>query len=134
MIVKSTRIWLILLLAVLLPVRSAMAAAMLCPPAGVGTQSEVHLEGVLHDDGAASLVASDHAAHHHGSSEDQSNDDASTADKCNVCSAFCSVTPLLSSVGASLAVREPSTTSFPDLSTPAVTFLSDGQERPPRST
>ena len=42
---KHFRLWLLLLLAVLLPVRGAFAAAMFCPPAGVGTQSEVRAPG-----------------------------------------------------------------------------------------
>ncbi|MEO6745275.1 MAG: DUF2946 family protein [Caldimonas sp.] len=130
---KTTRLWFILLLAVLLPVRGAMAAAMLCPTAGVGTQTEMHLNGGHHGDTETAQPSHAHAGHDHGSSGHEDQDHASTQDKCNVCSAFCSVTPLVSSFSAEFSRREPAPASFPELSTPVLTFLSDGQERPPRS-
>ncbi len=147
---KILRFWLLMLLAVLLPIRGAVSAAMMCPPAGVGTQSEVR--GMNHPMGHSSVHHGepamaghhDHAAHDHGShgnpatvdaagADDQGTGPTGSVDKCNVCSAFCSVTPLVSSA---LTVLEPlasAPTVFPALSAPVPAFLSDGQDRPPRS-
>lgn len=129
---KVLRIWLLVLLAGLLPVRGAAAAAMLCPPAGVGTQSEVPLmdhQAVGHDhqDGTAASVQHVHddgAQHDHG---------LSGQDQCNLCSAFCSLTPLVSEHAGVAEPRDLATNRFPGFSAPAPSFLSDGQERPPRS-
>lgn len=136
---KHYRFWLLLLLAVVLPVRGALAAAMLCPPAGVGMQNEVQLldhhaghHGMMDESLAVGVL--DHGAHHDGSANvDDDGTSASAQDKCNLCSAFCSATPLLSSLPPSTLPQDPVATVFPDLFAPAPSFLSDGQERPPRS-
>jgi hypothetical protein len=128
---KLARIWLLLLLAVLLPVRGAVAAAMLCPVGSSGMQSEVLGEHAGHHDMDHDGTGHREAGHDHvGHHEDH---DHGTTDKCNMCSAFCSLTPLLSDVPA---IPEPGALpaiKFPDFSTPAPSFLSDGQERPPRT-
>ncbi|WP_077036323.1 hypothetical protein [Pelomonas sp. KK5] len=111
---KTLRICFLLLLAVLLPLRGAVAAAMLCPVGSAGMQSELR-------------VAPEHAGHDHGSHHE------SASDKCNMCSAFCSITPL---VGPTITLPEPiepAVLEFPELSAPPPDFFSDGQERPPRS-
>lgn len=130
---RTVRVWLLLLLAVLLPLRGAVAAGMLCPVAGSGIQSELmaHAHPASHrmmDDSAGH----DHAAMHHEHSSDGHHDHGA-ADKCNMCSAFCSVTPLVSSLPTLFEPLDMAATSFPDLSAPAPTFVSGGQERPPRS-
>jgi hypothetical protein len=132
--VKLLRIGVLVLLAVLLPVRGAMAATMFCQPAGGGHDAI----GVI-DHGAATADpvsghapadrGHDHARHGHGGG----TPDHSTQDKCNVCSASCSSLPLPS---ASTGIEEPSvlaSVSYRDLPAPAPTFQSDGQERPPRT-
>jgi hypothetical protein len=129
--VKILRLWLLVLLAVLLPVRGAMAGAMLCSPAGVGTQQELR---TLHEHAAdSSAQAGPHAGHHHlqAAHHDEAADPGH--DKCNLCSAFCSLTPLLSDMPGVPPPLEVPAESFPDFSAPAPSFLSDGQERPPRS-
>jgi hypothetical protein len=130
--VKSIRIWLLVLLAVLLPVRGAVAAAMMCPQSTAAEQAETRgtpttqtqtdhhefmsaTEGHGHDQQT-------HEEHHSGSSE-----------RCNFCCDFCSVTPILSGFPALAPLQELSALSFPALLAPAPSFLSDGQERPPRS-
>ncbi|HEX6703782.1 MAG TPA: DUF2946 family protein [Albitalea sp.] len=133
---KSLRIWFLLLLAVLLPVRGAMAAAMLCPPAGVGMQGEMrlmdhHAAGHHHQAADGLQHEHDHATHDHSSGGH--DDGKSSQDSCNLCTAFCSVTPMVSNPPTVAAPQELSATTFPDLSAPAPSFLSDGQERPPRS-
>jgi hypothetical protein len=140
--VKSLRIVLLLLLAVLLPMRSAIAGAMLCPVTGAGTQAELNLAhaatahhalddalGGAHDHAAGAhhhaAGAHDHGAHHeHGG----------PSDKCNVCSAFCSAVPLIGSLPELLPPLDAVAMAYPDDSAPAPSFLSDGQERPPRSS
>lgn len=127
--VKLLRIWLLVLLAVLLPVRGTMAAAMLCLPAAGGTPSEMPLmehDGAGHHDHASHEAA----GHDHGGHHDQSK---FSQDDCDLCAAFCSVTPLASATPVVVASLDPPTTTFPDLLAPAPSFLSGGQERPPRS-
>ncbi|MFT3817844.1 MAG: DUF2946 family protein [Rubrivivax sp.] len=115
---KLLRIWLLVLLAVLLPVRGAMAASMLCPPAGGESRTE------------ARLMASSH--HRHGDGTHKHHEPAHD-DKCNLCSASCSLTPMPSHVAGIAEPRHLAGISYPPLSAPAPSFVSDGQERPPRS-
>ena len=133
--VRTVRIWLLLLLAVLLPIRGAAAAAMLCPVAETGRQVELRLhdQSIGHHAVDESAQA-DHASVHpdHAAGGHPHDDGAGQPDKCNMCSAFCSVTPLVGSLPTVLAPLDSAAASFPDLSAPAATFLSGGQERPPR--
>jgi len=137
-VVKSLRVWLLVLMAVLLPLRGALAAAMMCPVAGAGVQTEAQVAEPAHDHGHAHghgnggthgghELTSEHVDHH----DFASIGDAS--DKCNLCSAFCSVT---GAVSASSPAAEPQSvaTIFPRLYAPPPDFVSGGQERPPRST
>lgn len=137
---KPLRFWLLLLLAVLLPLRGALAGAMLCPPAGSGVQTEVqfasqtstpaeHVGAHLHSE-------HDHAsahAHHHASQSPDAGASLTAHDRCDVCSAYCAVTPLPSEP-TTIALSQPLVDAdFPDLYAPAPNFVSGGQERPPRS-
>ena len=102
---------------------------MLCPPAGVGTQSELRLSAA--DDDA---VGHTHAVDEHTHADASHHDHGQPgSDKCNLCSAFCSITPLLSAMPSVPQPFDLTAASFPDLAAPAPSFLSDGQERPPRS-
>jgi hypothetical protein len=114
--VKLLRVWLLVLLTVVLPVRGALAAAMLCTPTGMkGHESSLMVEqGDCHGHGA---VAQDTAGH----------------DKCNLCSASCSCPPLPSAIAGIDEPQAVTAASFPEVSAAAPTFLSDGQERPPRT-
>lgn len=110
---------LLVVLALLLPLRGAVAAAMTCHLAGAGAVA------------VAAAAHAEHAAHDHAAQADASAPAAS--DKCNLCAASCSLTPLL---GAPPSVIEPSAAAavrFPVLDARAPSFLSDGQERPPRT-
>jgi DUF2946 family protein len=121
---KTWRICLLLLLAVLLPVRGAVAASMLCPIAK--STQENH---AVHD----------HAAMEHplagmgGSDDGHSGHDHTASDNCNMCLAYCSLTPLASKSPTPLEPLAPATVKFSELSAPAPSFLSEGQERPPRT-
>ena len=59
---KHLRVWLMLLLVVVLPVRGAMAAAMLCLPQDGPQSQEVMVQHL----GGDSSNAHDHAQHGHG--------------------------------------------------------------------
>lgn len=134
---KSLRVWLLVLLTVLLPLRGALAAAMMCPVAGIGVQPEVQLAEKAHDHGHAHTHAS--GGDHHGAeltSQAADHHDfagvGDPADKCNVCSAFCSVTGMVSGT-ATAAEPQTVATVFPQLYAPPPSFIPDGQERPPRT-
>ena len=139
---KSWRIWLLLLLAVLLPVRGAVAAAMMCSVAGSGVQVELAMGAY-----SAGHEAMDEAMSHSGSHDHASghahpgvaSDDGhpghnhAASEGCNVCSAYCSVTPLVSAMPTLAEPLGPTTVKFSDFSAPSPSFVSDGQERPPRT-
>lgn len=136
---KLLRIWIVVLLAVLLPIRGAMAAVMPCAPSSGVSQAEMHVQvdadeadGHRHHAGHGDAVqAGEHAAHDHDDPSSPDHDHASQ--KCNMCSASCSVPPM---PAASAGLIEPTVlteASYPELAAPAPTFQSDGQERPPRT-
>lgn len=133
---KHFRLWLLLLLAVLLPVRGAVAAAMFCPPAAAGTHSEFLVADEAMGQhtmasATAESAAHEHAVRDHGSAAD--DESLGTHDNCNLCSAFCSATPFVGSLPTMPTLQDVAATAFPDLLAPPPSFLSDGQERPPRS-
>jgi hypothetical protein len=142
--VKSWRICLLLLLAVLLPVRGAVAAAMLCPVAGSGAQLELAMVGQSAGHAAMDAAMShDHTGGHdhasgHGHAADTSADgqaghDRAASEACNACSAYCSLTPLVSSLPTLAEPLDPTAVKFSDFSAPPPSFVSGGQERPPRT-
>lgn len=135
--VNLSRPWLLVLLAVLLPIKTAMAAAMLCAPAGVGLQGELVAVqpsvARLHEHSANAGMTHEHAAHEHGSAASDNAGPGGPHDRCNICSAFCSATPLVSSLPVVLVPPVHSAALFPECSAPPPSFLSDGQERPPRT-
>ncbi len=129
---KRLRIWLLLLLAVLIPVRGAMAASSLCLPPG---SVQGGIAAIEHHGGGMASPLHDHEQHGHaiGVSIEQNEDSAfATPDDCNLCASFCTLTPLAS---ASLDLRHPhaQATLNPAPSVPAPSFVSDGEERPPRT-
>ena len=138
---KSWRAWFLLLLAVLLPIRGAVAAAMLCPMASSGVQAEVVLGG--HGLGHAAMDHAQAHAHEQGLSHTHAatasdgdghpTHDPSGSDKCNLCSAYCSLTPLLTSVASLAEPLDLPMVRFADLTAPPPSFVSGGQERPPRT-
>ena len=129
---KLFRTWLLLLLVVLLPVRGAMAAAMLCLP-----QSDAKSEMVVvdhHGNGSASN-GHDHAHHSHdGSAAQQKHDGSAAVDShdCNLCASFCSLTLLISDLPDWRHLPAQADLN-PAPSAPVPSFVSDGEERPPRT-
>jgi len=132
---KTLRICLLLLLVAMLPLRGALAAAMMCPPTGTGTTHHASPGPVHpHDHHAMTAAAShDHAGHAHPTTE-HGDHGSSGAQSCNLCCDFCSVTPIIASLPTVPAPSDLGTIQFPDPCAPAPSFLSDGQERPPRSS
>lgn len=128
----------------LLPVRGAVAAAMLCPVGGSGVQSELRLQdhpighpsvdrAMAHDHGGSRDGSHGHASggHDHGGDHDAQHQ--SGQDRCNMCSSYCSLTPLVSSAPTLPEPLGLAAIKFSDLTAPPPDFFSDGQERPPRT-
>jgi hypothetical protein len=135
--VTSLRLWLILLLAVLLPLRGALAASMTCPVAGSGMKTGTQMAEQAHEHGHAHSHGT--GVDHHGAELTSVTGDhhdvtgaGEASDKCNVCSAFCSVTGLVSGT-AEVAKPQRLATVFPHPFAPPPSYFPDGQERPPRS-
>jgi hypothetical protein len=122
-------------MAVLLPVRGAVAAAMLCAPVGAAHHQEVRVHDLL----GTQQLATDSATHHpdladhtpHG--HDDHGSSSGTSDKCNLCSACCSVVPMVSRPPTVAVPPGVTDVLFPSVSAPAPSFVSAGQERPPRT-
>jgi hypothetical protein len=138
--VRSFRLIILVLLCVLLPVRGAMAATLLCPGgagAPIAAASAAHAHHAMHDHHAEGTMAADHAAHHlHASPEVPTTDGASGEHPttCHFCASGCCMASLLGTVPT---LGEPVVTAraiFPTLTAPVAAFQSDGQERPPRTS
>jgi hypothetical protein len=142
---KPLRIWL-LLLAVLLPVRGALAAAVLCPAAAAGTQATRAMseQSAGHEAMGHALSheqspehSHEHSAgHHHAADaphEGNPGHDHAASEGCNTCAAYCSLTPLVSELPRLAEPLGSAAVKFSDLRAPPPSFVSGGQERPPRT-
>jgi hypothetical protein len=124
--VRQLRIFILVLLAVLLSVRGAVAAAPLCPH-GEATSSVAML--------AEQPAHAMHAAHHHAGA-DAPDRDSSAHDHPSTCHFCASGCCMASMVGTVPSLAQPGLTSsvaFPALTAPVTGFQSDGQDRPPRT-
>ena len=126
--VKLFRTWLLLLLVIVLPVRGAMAAAMLCLP-----QNDAKAERVVvdHHGGGLASAGHDNAQHSHDGSAAQ-QEGAGDSHDCNLCESFCSLTLLISDPPH---WRHPPAQAALNVapSAPVPSFVSDGEKRPPRT-
>jgi hypothetical protein len=128
--VRQLRIFILVLLAVLLSVRGAVAAALLCPH-GEGTSSVA----MLAEHPAEQPDHAMHAAHHHAVA-DAPDRDSSAHDHPSTCHFCASGCCMASMVGTVPSLAQPGLTSsvaFPALTAPVTGFQSDGQDRPPRT-
>ena len=133
---KHLRVFILVLLAVLLPIRGVMAATMLCPE-GVGSNltliAPVHKQNDMH---TGHDMHSDHSAAHHHSSTDASDDSSSSGEhpaNCHFCASGCCMPSMVATVPC-LGLPGPiSSVRFPALTAPLPAFHSDGQDRPPRT-
>ncbi|OGA99553.1 MAG: hypothetical protein A3E25_12655 [Burkholderiales bacterium RIFCSPHIGHO2_12_FULL_69_20] len=138
---KNLRALLLVLLAFLLPVRGAMAAAMLCPGAGAQGVAVVAPEAVepghMKAHAADGLPASHAAMNHHASNADRSGEAAANPGEhqpgCQACANSCCVTPLAFAPPLVIAPHPITSVAFPALSVPVPAFQSGGQDRPPRT-
>jgi hypothetical protein len=127
---RTARALFVIFLALLMPLRAAVAGAMLCPTGGDAVSHQQHQQPGMYDDSVAAH------AHHEGMHHDAAPPSpASHAHDggCNLCASFCSMTPMPSSAPTIEASMLAATLSYPALQAPAPSFQSDGQDRPPRS-
>jgi len=130
---KTLRFWLVLLMAVLLPLRGAVGAALLCP---MDSSAEPALVMQVHD----MCDAHEHAPspHSHGDRHDHADGDHDHADhadhdKCNLCVALCAVTPMVSDPPALPVPPLLGALPCPACTDSPPSFVPDGEKRPPRS-
>jgi hypothetical protein len=116
--VKSLRLWLLVAIAVLLPIRGVMAAALPC-------MNMAH--------GAASVAAPWAHAHHHDASGHHHHPGQAGADKCNACASCCTAPPMMATFSPAVAPLALPSVPFPAVTVALPTFVSEGPERPPRS-
>lgn len=135
-LVKHLRVFLLVLLAVLLPVRGAVAAAMLCagpaPVAVVADAAHAH-HGADHGVDQPAHDAGHHEAGHGAGHDGHDADHAHQGNACPTCASGCCVTPLAVQPPSVQAPAEIATVAFPALTAPAPAFQSGGFDRPPRT-
>lgn len=135
---KNLRVVILVLLALLLPVRGAMAAAMLCPGEGSGASAVVAVvEGDVAMPAEHGLHNEQATSHHHPSDGHASDHDTSVSGghptACQVCVSGCCLAPL-AFAPPSVQVRVLTTSAVcPALSLAIPAFESGGQDRPPRT-
>lgn len=140
---KTFRLLLLVLLALVLPFRGALANVAYC--AG-GPGALEHAVSQPHDHGPAQgdhdghhehhEHAADHAADHAsvGSAPGEAADPSAggSVDRCNLCSASCSATPFVSAPPDLPTPVVVAQAAYPALCAPPPSHPSEGQERPPR--
>lgn len=130
---KLLRLSLILLLAVLLPVRGALAGAMLCAPA-MPAQAPAPMVATDHHPGHVAAQAHDAHNAHDGQDRHGAHGKAdATHQACTPCAAFCSLMQLADTGHPLVTAAALPAASFPPLAAAAAHFERDGPERPPRS-
>ncbi|HOB93754.1 MAG TPA: hypothetical protein PK306_10935 [Aquabacterium sp.] len=135
----SLRLLVLLLMAVLLPLRGTLAATQPCMGAGGGSAAVVQAAPAGHEGGhladhLAEHLADHHAGHHQAPADDAGTPaDADTGPHGSGCQASaCCLMPLASAPPAAAALRLDNRLRFPALVTPEPAFQSGGQDRPPR--
>ncbi len=137
-VLMKLKYWLVLLLAVILPLKGAMAsAAMLCHSQASQQVVEIH-EHEAHSMHNAHSAHASHVASESDSAVHQHSDGADTGDTpsyatCLACAAVCGASPLPVALSLSLPVLEPARDwrGLALLEPPDA--VSAGLERPPRS-
>lgn len=130
------RTFILVLLAVLLPIRGAVAAVMLCPGDAAATGAVAVAEHSHHDMHAGHDVGAHQMAthdHHRGDpSAEASSGTHSPA--CQFCAGGgCCVTPLAFAPPSVASPAAMSSAAFPALTARVTAFYPDGQDRPPRT-
>lgn len=134
--VKSLHIFMLVMLALLLPLRGAVAAGIPCCDEHRGATQPLIMEHSSDHHHAAQTEPGSIAAHQHGHSAFSDQPDSVTtahAGNCNTVSSCCTVSPMLSTLPTIEVPVGVSRQSFPTLPAPAATFHCEAHERPPRS-
>lgn len=128
---KLLRIWLLVLLAVLVPLRGAIAAAAVCPDGSPHAHSasgkHMHVHGHSEAAGMGHMHVVAAADPAHGAHLDHEGG------KCSVCCASCTASANAPTFSLTVVPLEASSSEFPPLTAGVPAFVSEGQERPPRS-
>lgn len=133
---KHLRILILVLMSILLPIRGAVAATMLCPQGEAARTAAVIAGQGHHGMHADPEMHADHSMAHHHAVAEASSDDSSSADHATTCHFCASGCCMASIVGTGPSLGEPSLTSpiiFAALTARIPAFESDGQDRPPRT-
>jgi hypothetical protein len=129
---KNLRFWLVVLIAVLLPLRAAVGAVVLCP---VGSGAEVMLAHAHDTGGVHEHAAAPQDGHHtHHDPHDGHHQHTDADGKHKLCVAFCSVVPMVSDAPTVPVLSAPGAVRFPACANALRSFVPDGEKRPPRST
>jgi hypothetical protein len=134
--VKSLRTFILVLLTVLLPIRGAVAAAMLCPGEKAMASTFAAAAPPEHDKHASHGMQAHHSATHghaHGGASDESPSDGH-ATACQFCAGGGCVTPLAFAPPSVQSPRVTASAAFPELTARISAYHTDGQDRPPRTT
>jgi hypothetical protein len=128
--VKLLRILLLVLLAVLVPLRGAIAAAAVCPDGAPHFHSASGKHMHMHGNSAGGMehlhaIADVEPAHQAHVEHDSG--------KCSVCCASCTASANAPTFALTVVPLEASSSKFPPLTAGVPAFVSEGQERPPRS-
>jgi len=125
---------LLVLIAVLLPVRGTLAAVAHCA-GGSNEPATVHAVGQNHDHAhhETSHGHTDAVEVHADAPADGQDPAVGDAVNCNLCTASCAATPFVSSAPATAVPLSLVATSFAALTAPPSSHASEGPERPPRS-
>jgi hypothetical protein len=143
--VKHLRTFILILLTVLLPIRGAVAAAVLCPgeattlDAGMNAVHGQHGVQGEHAAAAENQAVHDHSSHPSHSSNSHGDEHNGTssgghATACQFCAGGgCCVTPLAFAPPSLELPRLIASATFPVLIARVTAFYPDGQDRPPRT-
>ena len=132
---KQLRLFILILLSVLLPVRGALAATMLCPE-GEATGTAVAVAGHEHHELQSDPAPhADHSAAHHHAGEAANSDESPSGEHpttCNFCASGCCMASICGVVPCVAPLGPTASVVFPLLTAPIPAFQSGGQDRPPR--
>lgn len=133
---KYLRTFILVVLAVLLPIRGAVAAAMLCPGEATAIGA-VAIAGHGHHDMHAGqeLDAHQQAAHAHSHEHTSSDSSSGThSPACQFCAGGgCCVTPLAFAPPTVVSPMLTASAAFPALAARVTVYYPDGMDRPPRT-
>ena len=132
---KRFRILILVLMAILLPIRGAVAATMLCAEGEATGTATVVAEHQHHDMTAGQEMRADRSASHQHAGGDAAGDSSSGKHPttCQFCASGGCTASIVGTVPSLGQQSLTSSVSFPALTTRVTVFYPDGQDRPPRT-